>query len=59
MDLYQSKIGEIKSKDQWLAWLDQFYERLGLNDEAIKISRPDDGWDRAVRVLQLNKIERP
>jgi len=45
MDLYQSKIGEIKSKDQWLAWLDQFYERLGLNDEAIKISRPDDGWE--------------
>jgi len=50
-DVYISKIGEIRSKKEWIEWGKQ-YEKLSGTLYGIKITMP---WEKIVRLLKLVK----
>ncbi len=51
---YRSKIGEVKTYEQWREWAIGFYE--GLVEEG-HIDLPDDWMKRLTRVLKLEIVE--
>lgn len=54
--MWQSKLGEVKSKSDWLNWGKSFYNSIGVGD-LRKFKRPTGEilWGKLVKVLGLQK----
>jgi hypothetical protein len=48
---YISRIGEIKTKEEWLDWFDKAILETGY-DQVFK-SRPTNPWNRIIKLLEL------
>ena len=49
-ELYKSKLGDLKSKKEWLEWAYEFYREIGT-------SVPSNVFERVVKVLKLELVE--
>jgi len=56
MSFYRSKLGEVKTKQEWLTWADEFYASLGV-DKQVNIKKPVDYWERVQKVLKLLPVQ--
>ena len=60
MELYRSKIGEINTREHWEAHLNRFWDEFkSAGDYAHNWKwpkRPDDAWERYVKVVGLVKV---
>lgn len=54
-ELYESRLGEIKTKEEWLMWADTFYERINTNLE-VPFKQPKNIWQRMQKVLRLTLV---
>jgi hypothetical protein len=56
MKYFRSKIGEVRSEASWRSELDEFWKIPWTYDKTFA-TRPDDAWERYVKVLGLVEIE--
>lgn len=52
--LYKSKLGEVKTKQEWLLWGEDFYNKICHYETRVK--RPKNIWERIVKVLKLEEV---